>query len=108
MVELPPLQRMWESRKSDDRFRMPVISRAETADKVSDFKGSKGYTVAAAADPDRFFYSKFALESIPRTFVIAPVGTIAHASIGFTESDQHELEETVDALLDSLSDQSSE
>lgn len=87
---------------------MPVISRAEIADEVSDFKGSKGYTVAAAVKPDRFLHSKFALESIPRTFVIAPDGTIAHASIGFIEGDQHELEETVAALLDSLSDQSSE
>lgn len=108
LVELPHLQRMWESRKNDDRFRMLVISREETADEVSDFLDSKGYTFPAAADPDRFFYSKFALESIPRTFVIAPDGTIAHASIGFIKDDQHELEKIVDDLLASLSDLSSE
>ncbi len=103
LVELPHLQRIWESRKHDDRVKMLVISREETADEVKDFLNSKGYTFPAAADPDRFFYSKFASKSIPRTFVIAPDGSIAHASIGFAEGDQNELEEVIDGLLEDMS-----
>ncbi len=100
--ELPHLQTMWQSRKRDDRFQMLVISREETEKEVRDFLNNKGYTFPAAVDPERFFFSKFATESIPRTFVIGPDGLIAHASMGFTEGDQNELEEVIGSLLDTM------
>jgi peroxiredoxin len=79
-----------------------VISREETEVEVTEFLTANGYTFPAAADTECEIYSQFATESIPRTFVIAPDGAVAYATIGFSDGDEKELERTLNDLLDAL------
>ena len=105
VIELPHIQRIWDSRKDDGRLQLIAISREETESEVMEFINTNNYTFPTATDSARELYSQFATESIPRTFVIAADGTVVHATIGFTEGDQGELERIIDGLLDALPDQ---
>lgn len=102
LVELPHIQQIWESRRNDDRFRMVVISREESEEVIENFLKANDYSFPVVADTEREIYDQFATESIPRTFVIASDGKIAHATIGFTEGDQNELDKILDNLLDAV------
>ena len=102
VIELPQIQRIWESHRDDDRFRMIVISREEAESLVREFQTEHGYTFPVAADTNRDIYSKFATETIPRTFIIDSDGKIAYATIGFREGDERKIEDVLNNLLDAL------
>ncbi|WP_339730510.1 redoxin domain-containing protein [uncultured Gimesia sp.] len=101
-LELPHFQQIWEARKNNLRFRMLVIGREETTESVQEFCKENGFTFPAAADPDRGVYSLFAKESIPRTLVISPEGTILFYTAGFYEPDLKRLEVMLDQQLAKL------
>jgi peroxiredoxin len=98
-LELPHINRVWAQYKNDDRVRFIVIGREETPETVEAFQTEHNFSVPMAADPDRAIYSRFAKESIPRTFVIAPNGQIVYAQAGFHESDIEELKALLENQL---------
>ena len=98
-IELPHLQRIWESYQDDNRFRMVVISRGEPRADVTEFLNANEYTFPVALDSEGEIYSQFATESIPRTFVIGADGKIVSATEGFIEGDQVKLEKALDDAL---------
>lgn len=101
-LELPYVQQIWEERKNNPRFRMLMIGREETTKSVQEFCKENGFTFPAAADPDRGVYSLFAKESIPRTLLISPEGTILFYTAGFYEPDLKRLEVMLDQQLAKL------
>jgi hypothetical protein len=58
-----------------------------------------GFTFPVAADPKRKVYSLFAVESIPRTYLIGRDGKVAYTRSGFFEEDVPQLQEAVSRLL---------
>ena len=100
ILELPHLQELYERHQGDDRFELLVIGREETTETVLAFVREHAWTFPAAADPERETFDLFAENGIPRVYVIAPDGTIAFQSIGFTEQGIARLEEAVDSLLE--------
>lgn len=99
LIELPHLQHVWESHRGDERFQMVVISRGESREVVETFIEAHGYRFPVVADPESTIYAQFATEAIPRTFVIAANGEILHASTGFVEGDEKQLQQILDELL---------
>ncbi len=99
--ELPHIEHIWADLKLDDRFRLVVIGREETAETVRTFRQEHGFTFPMAADPDRAVYSMFATESIPRTMVVSPEGRIVYSTAGFRETDIAELNLVLREQLDS-------
>jgi peroxiredoxin len=91
--ELPHIQEMWDANRNRADFALVVVGREETAEKLTAFKAERGYTFPIASDPDRALYSRYAKELIPRTYLIAPDGTIRFASTGFSEERLAELRE---------------
>lgn len=79
-----------------DRFKgrdfvfLPV-SRQETYEKVKAFRQQTGYTFPMGLDSDRKIYSLFALETIPRNFVIGKDGKIVFMEVGYSEESFSEL-----------------
>ncbi len=100
--ELPHAQQIWDSLKDDARFQMIAINREESEAHVAEFLSTNRFTFPTGTDTEREIYSKFATESIPRTFIVNPDGTIAYATIGFTDGDQIELEAKIRNLLESI------
>ena len=90
-IELPHIEQIWTDLRLDDRFRLVVIGREETAEAVRTFRHEHRFTFPMAADPEREVYSLIATESIPRTIVVSPEGRIVYSKAGFIETDIEEL-----------------
>ncbi|QDT92232.1 TlpA disulfide reductase family protein [Gimesia algae] len=95
-LELPHIQQIWDERKKNPGFRLLVIGREETEEKVKQFCEEYGFTFPVAPDPKREIYSQFAHELIPRTFVVSPEGKIVFSSVGFYQDDLEKLKVVLD------------
>ena len=83
--ELPHLEELWNVLKENDRVTMLVVSREETKDTVVAFISKHGFKFPVALDPSAAAFSQFAEESIPRTYLIGPDGTILFQTLGFSD-----------------------
>ena len=68
-----------------------MVGRKESEESVQAFVRKHGYSFPIAADPEGSVYSLYAKNWIPRTYLIAPDGTICHATTGFDEDDLQRL-----------------
>ncbi|EDL59709.1 hypothetical protein PM8797T_24901 [Gimesia maris DSM 8797] len=101
-LELPYIQQIWDEHKSNPGFRLLVIGREETEEKVKQFCEEFDFTFPVAPDPEREIYSQFAHELIPRTLVISPGGKVVFSSVGFYEDDLEKLKLVLDQQLAGL------
>lgn len=99
---LPHIEHVWTDLNLDDRFRLVVIGREETAETLRTFRQERGFTFPMVADPEREFYSLFATDQIPRTIVVSPDGHIVFSKSGFYESEIAELNAILKEQLASL------
>jgi peroxiredoxin len=83
--ELPHLQELWNELQANDRTTMLVVSREESEETVAAFVSEHGFTFPVALDPNRAAFSQFADNSIPRTYLIGPDGTILFQTLGFSD-----------------------
>ena len=86
-MELPHLQTLWDEFRHDDGFQMLIVGREESDSSIKAFQQKHGFTFPMAPDPDRLIYSKFASESIPRTYLISRQGTIVYQFTGYYEAE---------------------
>lgn len=100
--ELPHVESIWQRYRDRPGFRLIVIGREETDDTVRALRSEQGFSFPMAADPDRAVFSLFATESIPRTLLIAPDGTVAYSQAGFVESDLPQLEAALEEQITAL------
>ncbi|QDT28423.1 Thiol-disulfide oxidoreductase ResA [Gimesia panareensis] len=105
-MESPHIQQIWEERKQNPHFRLLVIGREETKEKVQQFCAANNFTFPAAPDVDGKVYFQFAKEYIPRTLIISPEGKIVYSQMGFDERDLQKLRETLDQQLAQVPDES--
>lgn len=98
-MELPHVQQIWEERKQNPHFRLLVIGREETKEKVQQFCVANHFTFPAAPDAEGKVYFKYAHEYIPRTLLVSPEGKIICSQMGFDEQDLQELRELLDQQL---------
>ena len=91
LVELPHIEHIWSDLRHDDRFRLVVVGREETAETVRTFRQEHEFSFPMADDPERVVYSLFAAEGIPLTMVVSPEGKIIYSKAGFYVSDMAEL-----------------
>tara|TARA_R110001592_G_scaffold363264_1_gene682900 strand:+ start:129580 stop:130326 length:747 start_codon:yes stop_codon:yes gene_type:complete len=106
-LELPHIQQIWDERKNNPGFRLLVIGREETEEKVKQFCEEYDFTFPVAPDPEREIYSQFAHELIPRTLVVSPEGKIVFSSVGFYQDDLEKLKLVLDQQLATLSGEKS-
>ncbi len=82
-MELPHLQTIWNEFQNNGDFRMLVIGREEPNDNLKAFKRKYAFTFPIASDPNKSVYSKFATQSIPRTYLLSREGTIVYQCTGY-------------------------
>ena len=98
--ELPHIQSdIYNKYKNNPKFQLLIFGREHTWEQVNKFKAENKFTMPFYPDPDRKIYSKFALQFIPRTFLISPEGKVIFSSIGFVEKDFNELKELIKVEL---------
>jgi peroxiredoxin len=93
--ELPRMQELWEEFHERDDFSLIVIGCGETNESIASFESKYGFSFPMVADPQQAAYSRYASESIPRTYVISRHGTIAFQSIGSDEEDFTKIKEVL-------------
>jgi len=72
-------------------FVLLAISREEPLETVTGFMKENGYTFPVGIDPDRAIFAKFALNSIPRNYLVDKQGKIAAVEVGYAEHQFNEL-----------------
>jgi peroxiredoxin len=97
--ELPHLQDIWTEFGKHDAFRMLVVGREESSEKVAAFGVKHGFTFPMAADPDRSAYGGYASARIPRTYLISREGTILYQCTGYYEAELEKLKRLIRAEL---------
>ena len=82
-----------------DSIRVLPISRGEKREVVEEFIASMGYTFNVGLDPDQKAYNKYALNFIPRCFVIEADGNVLYSGVGYDEAVAQEVRDALDEAL---------
>ena len=97
--EMPHLQALWDEFGTNEDFSMIVIGRGENPAAVAEFKSKHKLTLRMAADPERATFNRYALERIPRTYVISRNGAIIYQTVGFHPEEISMLRESIARAL---------
>ncbi len=89
--ELPYIEkRIWAKHKENPDFKLLIVGRNHTQKEMDKFKGDK-FGLPFYPDKDRGMYSKFALSTIPRNYIVGKSGKIIYSSLGFSLKDFEEM-----------------
>ena len=98
-LELPHLDKMNADFQQDPNFASIVIGRGETDETVREFQSMNGLTMRMAADSDESVFAKFASDTIPRTIVVSPTGSIVYSKAGFYDRDVNVIRRAIEDNL---------
>ncbi len=83
--ELPVLEKqVWEKYKGNDDFVLLVIGREHTSEELLKFAADQKMDLPFYPDSKREIFNQFAIQSIPRNYIINKDGKIVYASKGFS------------------------
>lgn len=92
LEELPHIQKdIWEKYKNNDNFRLIVIGRGHDNAEIKSFMENNKFTFPATGDKDKSIFSLFALQYIPRSYLIDGNGIVIKTTIGYDEESFTEL-----------------
>jgi peroxiredoxin len=95
-AELPVLQKnIWEKYKNNKSFSLIILGREHSAEEVSAFVKTKGFTMPFAPDPGREIFKLYATQSIPRNVIVGKDGKIIFQSIGYSAEEFKKIEEVL-------------
>lgn len=98
--ELPKMQEeIWKKYSQNPKFAMLTFGREHSWKEVEQFKKDQKFMFPMLPDPTRKVYGLFALETIPRSFLIGEDGKILYMSEGFEEKQFEELKKLIDSKL---------
>jgi peroxiredoxin len=96
LAELPHVEKdIWQEFK-DRGLVVLAVGREHQNTELAEFQKQKMFTFPMAGDPKRGTYSKFALEYIPRTYLINREGKIVYQHVGYRDGDTKELVAMID------------
>lgn len=84
--------------KGKDFVFLP-ISRQDSYEKIKSFREKNGYGFPMGMDTDRKIFSLFALETIPRNYLIDKKGKIVFMETGYSEESFEELIKKIEKEL---------
>ena len=97
--ELARVQKDIIDRFQGKDFVFLPISREDTFEKIKTFREQNGYTFPMGMDTDRKIFSLFALDGIPRNFIIDKNGKIVYMETGYSEKSFEELIKEIEKTL---------
>ncbi|TLX75810.1 TlpA family protein disulfide reductase [Labilibacter sediminis] len=97
--ELPYVEeQVWKKYKNNPNFKLLVVGRNHSQEELIAFNKDK-FEMPFYPDKDRQIFSKFAINTIPRNYVINKQGKIIYASTGFTLDSFSEMLKVIDKAL---------
>lgn len=90
---------LWPKYKDNKNFKMLVIGREHTDADLTKYNEKKGFEFPLYPDPNRENYSKFADQTIPRSYLYGKDGKLIWSAIGYTPEEFKELMEAIEKAL---------
>jgi len=99
VTEMPHLEKkVWQKFKGKD-FAMVALGREHENKELTEFQKKHHLTFPIAGDPGRKIFSRYATQSIPRSYVIGADGKIVFQSVGYTEEEFAKMIEVIRSEL---------
>lgn len=92
-------QTLWPKYKDHKEFVLLVVGREHTDADLLKYNEKKGFTFPLYPDKNRGIYGSFAVNLIPRTYLVDKAGNIIHVTKGFNEEDFTELMNKIEEAL---------
>ena len=98
--ELAEVQQvLWPKYKDNKNFKMLVLGREHTDADLEKYNQKKGFTFPLYPDPARGVFSKFADQTIPRTYLYGKDGKLVYSSIGYSSEEFAKLMDAIEKAL---------
>ena len=98
--ELAEVQKvLWPKYKDNAKFKMLVLGREHTDADLEKYKRKKGFTFPLYPDPARGVFSKFADQTIPRTYLYGKDGKLIYSAIGYSPEEFAKLMDAIEVAL---------
>lgn len=97
--ELKRVQKDLIDRFADRDFVFLPISRGEERDVVAAFRDKNQYTFPLGLDPTQSIYDRYALNFIPRNFLIGRDGIVVTSTVGYDAEEFNALIQTIEKTL---------
>lgn len=91
---------LWPKYKDNKKFRLLVIGREHTDADLKTYNERKHFSFPLYPDPKREVFSKFADQSIPRSYLVGKNGKIIYVSLGFSPDEFEKLMQKIEKALE--------
>ena len=99
-LELAQVEKsLWPTYKEMKDFTLLVIGREHSDAELIEYNQTKGFTFPLYPDKDRKIFDLFAVQLIPRTYLINKEGIIIYMMTGFNPEEFNQLERMIDRAL---------
>jgi peroxiredoxin len=99
-LELAEMQKsLWPRFKDVKGFTLLVIGREHSDAELIEYNKTKGFTFPLHPDKDRKIFDLFAVQFIPRTYLINKEGKIIYMTTGFNQEEFQQLERMIERAL---------
>ena len=90
---------LWPKYKDNANFKMLVLGREHTDADLEKYNQKKGFTFPLYPDLARGVFSKFADQTIPRTYLYGKDGKLIYSAIGYSPEEFAKLMEAIEGAL---------
>ena len=90
---------LWPKYKDVKDFALLVIGREHSDAELIEYNKTKGFTFPLYPDKDRKIFDLFAIQYIPRTYLINKEGKIIYRITGFNPEEFNQLERMIDRAI---------
>ncbi len=98
--ELAEVQQvLWPKYKDNANFKMLVLGREHTDADLEKYNLKKGFTFPLYPDPARGVFSKFADQTIPRTYLYGKDGKLIYSATGYSPEEFAQLMKAIEGAL---------
>lgn len=90
---------LWPKYKDNKNFKMLVVGREHTDADLEKYNQKKDFVFPLYPDPARGVFSKFADQTIPRTYLYGKDGKLVYSSIGYSPEEFAKLMDAIEKAL---------
>jgi thioredoxin-related protein len=90
---------LWPKYKDNAKFMMLVLGREHSDADLEKYNQKKGFTFPLYPDPERGVFSKFADQTIPRTYLYGKDGKLIYSATGYSPDEFEKLMQAIEGAL---------
>jgi peroxiredoxin len=99
-IEMAEIEKsLWPKFKDVKDFSLLAIGREHSDAELAEYNTTKGFTFTLYPDKDRKIFDLFAVQFIPRTYLINREGKIIYMTMGYSEDEFRQLERIIEKAL---------